>query len=148
MNKIKLRRALNELDVILNEAVPEDKLNKISSSFLGFIRENKDKNWVFQYDDTKEIDEQNVLDETKLLLGLIYLNYWATEEEKQEAYKTLDENEEKYIKQVSLDNLFNNNKKVTVEQTATAVQNLPYVYKRSFMRKIVVFIKKLFRKGY
>lgn len=43
---------------------------------------NMDSNYFFHYEKNKKIYEQNILKETKNLVGYIYYNYWANEQEK------------------------------------------------------------------
>lgn len=47
------------------------------------IVDNMDNSYDFYYDNNKKIYEQDLLEETKNLLGYIYYNYWANAEEKQ-----------------------------------------------------------------
>ena len=42
-----------------------------------------DSDYYFYYDYNKKFYEQNLLEETKNLLGYIYYNYWANEQEKE-----------------------------------------------------------------
>lgn len=41
-----------------------------------------DSDYFFHYEKNKKIYEQNILKETKNLVGYIYYNYWANEQEK------------------------------------------------------------------
>lgn len=56
---------------------------KIPAKFLKGIIENMDQDYDFYYDENKKIYEQNLLEETKNLMGYIYYNYWANEQEKE-----------------------------------------------------------------
>ena len=88
------RKALAELDEIFDKFEKEIK-NKVPESFRKFVKDKKDKNYKFEYDDSKELKDQNILRETKVLLSIIYRSYFCSEEEKKrlEAEKEKLENE-------------------------------------------------------
>ena len=65
------RKALAELDEIFDKFEKEIK-NKVPESFRKFVKDKKDKNYKFEYDDSKELKDQNILRETKVLLSIIY----------------------------------------------------------------------------
>ena len=56
---------------------------KIPNEFLKVIIENMDSDYYFYYDENKKIYEQELLEETKNLIGYIYYNYWTNEQEKE-----------------------------------------------------------------
>jgi len=149
MIKDDMRKALAELDVIIEKVIPEEQTLKIPKKFREFIKNNKDLNHIFEYDFTKELEEQDTLKETRTLIGMVYLNYWATDEEKIEINHILDENERKYIEELnnkySTDNLFKNRKKEYAEEPNEV--NLPVEYKENIIKKIIKFIKNMFRRS-
>lgn len=67
---------LKNVDNAMYEKIPDEVLKKII--------ENMDSDYYFYYDENKKIYEQNLLEETKNLIGYIYCNYWASELEKEE----------------------------------------------------------------
>lgn len=149
MIKDDMRKALTELDVIIEQVIPEEQTLKISKKFREFIKNNKDSNHLFEYDFAKDLDEQDTSKETRILIGMVYLNYWATDEEKIEINHILDENEKKYIDDLnckySTDNLFKNTKKEYVEEPKEV--NLPVDYKDNIIKKVIKFIKNIFRRS-
>lgn len=149
MIKDDMRKALTELDVIIEQVIPEEQTLKIPKKFREFIKNNKDSNHLFEYDFAKDLDEQDTLKETRILIGMVYLNYWATDEEKIEINHILDENEKKYIDDLnckySTDNLFKNTKKEYVEEPKEV--NLPVDYKDNIIKKVIKFIKNIFRRS-
>ena len=89
--------AATEVLAILDNT-EEEAVNKISKSFLNFLKENSSKTYKPEFDTTKPISELKLMPKTEALLGIIYLNYWANEEEKVDFKKIADENEVKYQK--------------------------------------------------
>ena len=63
--------------------VPKEDLNKIPAEFLQIVKKNMNKNYDFSINlDIDFVKEQEILYETKAILAYVYLNYWATEDEK------------------------------------------------------------------
>ena len=89
------------------------------------------------------------MNDTKILLGMLYLNYWATDDEKKEINHILDENEKKYIEQISekysTNNIFKKQEKKYGEEMAEI--NLPVKHKEGMIKKIIKFIKSIFKRS-
>ena len=63
--------------------VPKEDLNKIPAEFLQIVKKNMNKNYDFSINlDIDFVKEQEILYETKVILAYVFLNYWATEDEK------------------------------------------------------------------
>ena len=56
--------------------------NKIPSKTIKAIELAKDKNYKFNYDKSKSLNEQTLLPETKSLLSVIYSDYLCSTEER------------------------------------------------------------------
>lgn len=72
-------KAYKEVYEILKNISKED-LEKIPENVLKTIAEKKDDNYNFEF--LGDIDNQDLLKETRALLATIYKNYWANTEEK------------------------------------------------------------------
>lgn len=81
MKNEKYSKACVEVNEILKYLQEQDKC-KIPQDFIDMLNKNMDNLYVFNFDNTKTIEEQDILRETKILLAYIYLNYLGTEEEK------------------------------------------------------------------
>lgn len=141
------RKALTEIDVIFNRFENEIK-NKIPNSFRNFVKEKKDENYKFEYDDSKELKDQNISKETKALLSIIYRNYFCSKEEKErleledqiELKRIEDEIREKY----NPDNLFKNNiQKEKIQEENKEELQLVEV-KESIFKRIINKLKEIF----
>ena len=73
-------RAYVEVDEILKK-LPQEEFERIESNFINMIRNKKDKNYTFKLDYSKDIEEQNILKETRVILAYVFLNYLGAEEE-------------------------------------------------------------------
>lgn len=149
------------IDVAYSEAATEvltilehteiEEVNKIPKNFIKFLKENSSKTYKPDFDFSKPINELNLKQKTQSILAIIYLKYWANEEEKKAFKKRIKENEEKYQqelkKQYSTDNLFKT-KKGIIENFENQTQKylLPEVKKENFIQKIINKMKKIFRR--
>ena len=85
-----------------------DILEKIPSRILKEINElAADSNLNYYIDKEKDLLEQNISEKSKDLIGLLYYNYIANENEKYELSKIWNENESKY--QNELNEKYNSN---------------------------------------
>lgn len=144
-----IKKALVEVDLIIEQVIPKEQTLKIPKKFKDFIKNNKDPNYLFKYNFEKELEEQVLMNDTKILLGMLYLNYWATDDEKKEINHILDENEKKYIEQISekysTNNIFKKKEKKYGEEMAEI--NLPVKHKEGMIKKIIKFIKSIFKRS-
>ena len=74
-------KACKELYICLKN-IDDELFQKIPNELFAEIIKNMDADYYFHYDSNKKIYEQNMLEETKNLIGYIYYNYWANEQEK------------------------------------------------------------------
>lgn len=74
IKKENFSKAYKEIYVIIDHLNESDK-NKIPQEFINMIKTQMDKDYVFNYDATKDLSEQQVLRETLSILAYIYINY-------------------------------------------------------------------------
>jgi hypothetical protein len=74
IKKENFAKAYKEIFVIIGHLSDEDR-NKIPKEFVDMIETKMDKDYVFNYDLTKELTDQHVLRETMSILAYIYINY-------------------------------------------------------------------------
>ena len=89
MNDLKV--SFSELDELLKH-ISTDDWEKIPDNVLFYIRDNKSKEYVWQYDETKPIEEQNVSPESFFLLTYIMYKYVYTDEERKQVASLISEN--------------------------------------------------------
>ena len=73
-------KSLIQVNSIIS-VLPENKINNIPTDILDRLSNAKLKGYIFKYDYSKDILEQEINDEAKDILFNIYINYIATKEE-------------------------------------------------------------------
>ncbi len=137
------KSAFKEVSEIL-KYMDEELVNKIPTKFITFLQENMSKEYDFKINENIALEEQNISREAENILALLYRNYWATEEEKQE-FARLDEQERKSNDE-KLQKIFKNtiNEFDKEENKDTQIVN---VNNDNFFKKIINKLKKFFRKN-
>lgn len=112
-------REYNEVVEILNH-IPKEDYNKIPKNMINMFKANIDSDYNFKFNTKKSLQEQNVSKEAKIIIAILYRDYWATEEqrrkiiakEKYDTQKIEEEKREKYtidfnkIKHIDNDNVY------------------------------------------
>lgn len=118
--------------------------NKIPNSFIQMLKDNKDDNYKVNIDYSKNINEQALLKDTRVLLSLIYRDYICSKEKRQELIEKdkieLKEYEETLNEKYDIENIFENRKKVQAQEQTQMVE-----YKETFFKKIINKILKFFK---
>ncbi len=138
-------RAYVEVDEILKK-LPQEEFEKIESNFINMIRNNKDKNYTFELDYSKDIEEQKILKETKTILAYVFLNYLGTEEEnriikqkfKEDIIQVEEEKKKKYSNEIFKDKN---------EVTNNISQELIVYKEENPIKKFIKRILNLLKKG-
>ncbi len=143
MEKI-YRDGLAEVDIILNYA-DEESLNKIPKSLKDFIKENK-SDYISNINPEKDLQEQNLLYETKVILSVLYRDYWASEDERKQLIEEdkIELEKQESMKQTiySYDNLFRHNK---ITENSEEIKSI--VVKETILKKILNRIKRFLKIG-
>ena len=148
-----INQSFTEVYYIINH-FEKELYNKIPKGFINLIKQNMDKSYKCNIDFSEDINKQDLLHETRVILSLIYRDYLCSEEErkiliekdKSEIAKYEEELREKY----NPDNLFKKNQttinnyqeNTNVNENETAMIQ----YKESFIKKILNKIKSIFKK--
>lgn len=140
----------------IGDLIPNDKIE--------FYKSNMDVNHEFEFDESKEILEQNILYPTRCILANLFRDYIATEEDRAEILKEekeeLNQIEEEKRKKYNPDNIFKNNPKPKVEtakidvseihteetQTNLILSDENISWFEKIKNKISEFINKFFKK--
>ena len=150
---INLKDRLSELDVLLNYIDAEEWL-KIPDEIIFYIKDNKNKDYNWEYDETKSLENQNLSKDTFSLLTFIMYKYIASENEKKEISLLVNEITEELNKKYDVDNIFkktsgenkniSNLKEITVSNETSLIKIDEN--NKSFFSIIISFIKKFFKK--
>ncbi len=133
-------QALAEVYDILKHSKKEI-YNKIPSDVINCITNNMDKEYKVYLDYNININEQNLLNDTRIILSLIYKDYLFTEELKTDK-KHIDEVKHKETKKLGVEDIEN----IFKERNSIANiddKNLLVSYEVKWYKKIFIKILKL-----
>ena len=145
MVDIEYANAYSEVLEILKYISDED-FEKIDKEMINLFETNYNKEYIFEYDPDKTLDEQNVSKIAKTIIAILFRDYWATDVQREkilakERYD-LEKLEEEKRAMYNPDNIFNN-KKVNI---STENVNLPMeIKKESIFKRILNRIKGFFK---
>lgn len=146
-------KRLVEVNTILN-LLSEEYYNKIPQDIIQAIQDNMDKNYTWDYDETKELKDQDLSRDTIAMLSYINMEYLLNEKQKDYMENLHKVNEQKqreieYSNENGYDysDLFKRNNKtqqtesdVTEEKQETALIE----YKESIFKRFINNIKSFF----
>lgn len=137
--------AFVEVDEIL-KMMPVELLCKIPIKFRQVISENKSKDYKVQI--KEPLEEEKLKEETVVILGLIYRDFLASPEEREELQlkdaEELKRIEEEMQQQYDIENVFKKRKNFSQEESSTDL----IVYKeQGFLKKLLDLIKGMFKKN-
>ena len=141
-----LSKAFTEVYEIL-KVTPIELTSKIPTKFRKIIEENRDKDYRFQLEEP--FNEKDLNEETVIILGLIYRDFLADPEEREELRlkdtEAIKRVEEEMNQKYDMENVFNNKrakKNANIHQEEMGLT----VYKEGFIKKIFNLIKGIFKK--
>lgn len=131
---------LSFLNEDLIDKIPDNVLKKIGNLSI-------DSNTNFYINKEKNLNAQDISEESKDLISLIYYTYIANENEKSELLKLWNENEnkhqEKLRKEYNIDNLFQHRPKEVPTSSDTSMVEYK---KETLFLKIKNFIKRMLKR--
>jgi len=143
------KKRLVEVDEILNYLSEEDLL-KIPEEVRNTIKEKKDKEYSWKYDETKALKDQNVSRDTIAFLSYLNMEYLLDEKQKELMKQIHRLNERKLEKSKSknyrTDKVIKNNNPQQQEAKKIVQEKELVEYKESFFNKMINRIKKIFIK--
>lgn len=136
------------------KGIRQSDIDKIPEKLIKFIEENASKNYMCNFDYNKPLNELNLLDETRGIIGMICYNYWCeTEVQKSEYLKFLNENDIEYERKLreiyNPNDIFKSRKKDTLEynEQVTITNNSLKVIDDNIFVKLIKKIKLFFSKS-
>lgn len=125
--------------------MPQSMVEKINPNFIKFIDENKDSEYTSYIDINKPLKEQELNEQTKTYLALIYRDFLCDKEERELLIKKekieIEKEEARKREKYKIDFEKNNSKK---EDEQLAIVEFK---KESFIKKIFNRIRKILKKG-
>lgn len=145
--------AVEVLD-ILNNTNKED-VRKIPLGFIKFLEANASKDYIANLDHSKTISELNIKEKTKEILGVIYINWWCNDAQREQYKKQILEQrkreQEELKEKYNPDNIFEK-REITQEYNGAKEEKslnndtLAVVeYKENIFKKVINKILSFFR---
>lgn len=139
--------AYKEIHEIL-KFVPKEDLDKIPTKFIEMVQKKMNKEYEFSINCNIDfLEEQKLMVETRTILAYIFLNYWATEKQKEtiniKFKKDIEEAEEEKRKLYDVD-VFKNKRQM--ERSNTEELEMIVYKKENFISKIFNKIISFFKR--
>ena len=133
------RQAFTDVSIII-QMMPKKMKNQINPRFIEFIEKNKDNNYISYINETIPLREQQLTENTKTLLALIYRDYLCSPSMRKDLLlKEQEEIENKKITKYKIEFKKNKGDQDTENEKTSLV-----VYKEeNIIKKIYNKIKKL-----
>lgn len=139
--------AYKEVLEILKHVSKED-VSKIPNNMLEMMKINASEETNFSYDVTKTLTEQNVSETARVIISILFRDYWATPEQREKII-----NKEKCAAQVqndasreqyNPDNIFEKQDSQSNDCTQQTVAMVEY--KESIIKRFIAALRRLFVK--
>lgn len=130
---------------------PKNEYKKIPKHFIDFIEENMDNNHEYKVEHVDDFQNQEMLEETRILLSIVYRDFLASDEEKKQIIESENEEllQEEKISQEKYDvyTIFEkrNNNKMKMQNDVLIEKNL-VVVKEKWYQKLLNKIRDFFIK--
>lgn len=147
-----INKRITEVEYILNKLETKYK-DKIPNEIWKYIEENKDKDYIYNYDDKKELKENNLHVDTIAILTYLNMEYLLDENEKIYIKKMLDRDdiiaEEEKRKKYNPKDIFKSNQNNLNTKNTEKHERLELVEynEKKWYQKLFAKILKLFRKN-
>lgn len=142
-------KCLVQLDEVLNYLSTEN-LKKIPEEIRNGIKEQKDKEYIWKYDESKSLKEQELARRTVAMLSYLNMEYLLNNEQREYLNKIHRINEQKLEKErqkiYNQYGLFNNKKSTTKQEDISNESVAMVEYKESILKKILKKIKNMLKK--
>ena len=154
-------KCLVQVDEILDYLNPEE-LKKIPENVRKTIKDNKDKNYEWKYDEGKKLEEQNLNRKSIAILSYLNMEYLLNDEQRKlmgQIHRVNEQKqEEEKRKQYNPENIFENKSNIKEDKTVQVAsnestskeskesKNLAMTKKDRWYNKIKLYIKSLFSK--
>ena len=127
--------------------IPKEDYEKVPKELINAMRENKDNSCKYKYNIRKTFEEQEISEEAKAVLAVLFRDYWATEKQREKilAKEKYDNNklEQEKKEKFNPDNIFKHEETHEEEKENTEIVEYK---KENILQKIFNKIKSIFSK--
>ena len=127
--------------------------NKIPGQFIEMIKKDMDINYKVDIDYNKNINDQKLLKDTRVILSIIYRDYICSKEKREELIEKekldLIKYENELKEEYNPDNIFKNRIQEKNIERSKEQENITAMveYKENIFSKLIEFIKNVFYKN-
>ena len=150
MVSIEYANAYSEVLGILKFISKED-YEKIPNSKIELFEINQNKEYIFQYDPDRTLEEQNVSKRAKAIIGLLFRDYWATDEQKDKIIRKQNYDrqilEEQKKSLYDVENIFKKKNYANETEIKEEVKEMVVYKEQRWYQKLFAKILKIFRKN-
>lgn len=147
MVDIQYANAYTEVLEIL-KCISQEDYNKVPKERINMFEHNANREYIFNYDSNKTLEEQNVSKTARAIIAILFRDYWATEEQRNKI-KAFQNNKRNQIEEENRQKyeVFKNRTNIANAKEIEQVENMQLVeYKENIFKRILVFFKKMFGK--
>ena len=141
-------KCLVQVDEVLG-FLSEDDLAKIPKNIISAIKTHKNKDYVWEYDINKSLEEQNLSRNTIAILSYLNMEYLLNDKQKEFMVKVHESNEIKLEQEK--EKKYNSNeifKKQQKKEETPEEKSLLVINKEKWYKKIIPFIRSFFKNNY
>lgn len=149
---IEYANAYTEVLEILSKMSKND-YNKIPREMIQVFEIYSNKEYVFEYDLKKDFDQQGISKRAKLILAILFRDYWANDNQREKIIakqnydrQKLEEEKRKIYNIDIFKNKENNIETDGIDNISEQVNMIQYEHKESIIKKIINKLKSIFRK--
>ena len=147
MVDIQYANAYTEVLEILKN-ISQEEYNKVPKKRINLFEHNANKEYIFNYDSNKTLEEQNVSKTARAIIAILFRDYWATDEQR-DRIKTFQNNKRQQIEEENRTkyntDIFKNKTYIDSESKFEQTENMQLVqYKENIFKKILSKIKNIF----
>lgn len=146
MVDIQYANAYTEVLEILKN-ISQEEYNKVPKDRINLFKHNANKEYIFNYDSNKTLEEQNVSKTARAIIAILFRDYWATDVQR-DKIKTFQNNKRYQIEEENKQNntdIFHNKKDNANEKITEQTENMQLMeYKENIFMKIISKIKNIF----
>ena len=124
--------------------MPKQEVNKIPKDIMDYYYSNKDREYSYKIDKTKTFKEQELSEKAKVVLAILFRDYWATDEQK-EKIKRKEQND-LLLNELKKKQKYNSENIFVKKDEKNTTELIEYKEKNAH-NKIIDFIKKLLGKN-
>lgn len=147
MIKLEYGIAYKEVLEIL-KYIPIEDYNKIPKDKIELFETNANKDYIFNYDPNKTLNEQNVSKIAKGIIAILFRDYWATEVQREKIIRKQKNDrlilEEQKKSLYDIENIFKK-RNICSETEAKEEITEMVVYKANFITRVFNKIKKFLK---